>query len=68
MSDSDTLADYVEKRLRDTVLEPLNLPADKVEDLVTRIVGIGQKKPLSELPAIGPIKKGLPKDMQKEVS
>ena len=68
MSDSDTLADYVEKRLRDTVLKPLNLPADKVEDLVTRIVGIGQKKPLSELPAIGPIKKGLTKDMQKEVS
>ena len=31
-------------------------------------MGIGQKKPLSELPAIGPIKKGLAKDMQKEVS
>ena len=68
MSDSDTLADYVEKRLRRSVLNPLNLSDEKSEDLVTRIVGIGQDKPLTELPPLGPIKKGLPKDVQKKVS
>ena len=69
MSDSDTLADYVEKRLRWAVLKPLNLSDEKTEDLVTRIVGIGlDEQPLSELPQLGPLKKGLPKDVQKKVS
>jgi hypothetical protein len=69
MSDSDTLADYVEKRLRRSVLKPLNLSDEKTEDLVTRIVGIGlDEQPLSELPQLGPLKKGLPKDVQKKVS
>ena len=68
VSDDTTLGEFVEEKLRIGLVGNLPIPVHKQEALIKRIIGIGQDINVKELPPIGDIKKGLPKDIQKRVS
>ena len=68
VSDGTSLADFVEEKLRAGPVGNLNLPVHKQEELITRIIGLGQHEDPKTLPAIADIKKGLPKETQGKVS
>ena len=68
VTDGQTLAEYVEEKLRTGSIGNLPIPVNKQEDLIRRIIGIGRGLDPKELPQIGDIKKGIPKDVQKQIS
>ena len=68
LSDSSTLGDYVEEKLRAGPVGSLPIPVHKQESLIKRIVGFGNGLKTSEVPNIRKIKEDLPKEMQKQVS
>ena len=68
VSDGMTLGEFVEEKLRIGLVGSLPIPVHKQEALIKRIIGIGQGTDVKELPPIGDIKKGLPKDIQKRIS
>ena len=68
MSDSTTLAEFVEEKLRTGAVGSLPIPIHKQEALISRILGIGRHTNSAELPPLSNIKKGLPKDIQKKIS
>ena len=68
VSDNMTLGDFVEEKLRTDVVGDLPIPIHKQEALIKRIVGIGHGVESKDLPPIGDLKKGLPKDTQKVIS
>jgi len=68
VSDDMTLGDFVEEKLRAGSVGELPIAVNKQEDLIKRIIGIGKGLDNKDLPPIADIKKGLPKDVQKQVS
>ena len=68
LSDDSTLGDYVEEKLRQGPVGSLPLPVHKQEELIKRIIGIGNKTSSAELPKLNDIKKGLNPETKKKVS
>ena len=68
VSDDMTLGDFVEEKLRAGRVGELPIAVNKQEDLIKRIIGIGKGLDNKDLPPIADVKKGLPKDIQKQVS
>jgi len=66
--DDQTMADFVEENLREGFVGDLPIPVNKQEDLIRRIVGLGRGLDPDTLPALGDIKRGLSKAVQKRVS
>tara|TARA_B100001123_G_scaffold395251_1_gene476671 strand:- start:2411 stop:3709 length:1299 start_codon:yes stop_codon:yes gene_type:complete len=68
ISDSMTLGDFVAEKLRIGKVGNLPISVNKQEDLIRRIIEIGQGVESKDLPPLADIKKGLPKDVQKQIS
>lgn len=68
VTDSMTLGDFVENRLRDQVVGRLAIPVHKQEKIVKRILGLGQGLSDADVPNLKDIKAGLSKEAQKKVS
>jgi hypothetical protein len=67
-SDDMTLGDYVEEKLRTGAVGNLPIPVHKQEALIRRIIGLGHREDQDSLPALGDIKKGVTKEVQKRIS
>jgi len=67
-SDDMTLGDFVEEKLRAGLVGNLPIPVHTQEALIKRIIAIGQGVVSKDLPPIADIKKGLSKDIQKQIS
>ena len=68
VSDSMTLGDYVEEKLRTGLVGDLPIPVHKQEALIRRIIDIGQGVGSKDLPLLKDLKTGLNKETQKRVS
>ena len=68
VSDDMTLGDFVEEKLRTGPIGSLSIPTHKQEELIKRIIGIGKGIDNKDLPPLLDIKRGLPKETQKQVS
>ena len=66
--DNMSLADYVSEKLRSGRVGDLPIPVNKQEDLIKRIILIAQDKLSKDMPSLVDIKKGVSKDVQKEIS
>ena len=62
MSDSSTIADYVEEKLRTEIVSDLPIPVVKQEQVIKLILG------KEDAPSLRDLKSGLDKDAQKQVS
>jgi hypothetical protein len=67
-SDSMTLGDFVERKLRTGPIGNLSIPVHKQEALIKRVIAIGKGTPSNELPSLKQIKSDLPKELQAQVS
>lgn len=67
-SDSMTLGDFVEQKLRTGPIGNLSIPIHKQEALIKRVIAIGKGTPSNELPSLKQIKSDLPKELQAQVS
>ena len=68
VTDNMSLADFIEEKLRVGLVGDLPIPTHKQEALIKRIIGIGSRASVEDLPPIADIKRGLTKDVQKRVS
>jgi len=68
VTDSTSLADFVEEKLRAGPVGRLPIPVHKQETLIKRIIDIGQGVPAKDLPPINDLKKGLTKETKKKIS
>ena len=68
VSDSTSLGDFVEEKLRTGVVGNRPIPVHKQEALIKRIIGFGQREDPKTLPPIADLKKGLPKEIQSKIS
>ena len=68
VSDTMTLGDFVEEKLRLELVGNLPIPINRQEELIRRIIDIGKGIESKALPPIADIKKGLPKDVQGQIS
>ena len=68
VTDSMSIADYVEEKLRTTLVGDLPIPVNKQEDLIKRIVGIGRKLGDDQYPAIRDVKAGAGKEVGQQIS
>lgn len=68
VSDSMTLGDYVEEKLRSGLVGDLPIAVHKQEALIRRIIDIGQGVESKDLPPLKDLKAGLNKETQKKIS
>ncbi len=68
ITDSMSIADYVEDQLRQSVVGDLPIPVNKQEDLIKRIVGIGRKLNADEYPSLADIKAGTGREVGTQIS
>ena len=68
ITDDMTMGDFVEEKLRTGPIGDLPIPVHKQEALIKRIIGIGKGIDIKDLPPIGDLKSGLPKETQKRIS
>jgi hypothetical protein len=68
VSDSMTLGDYVEEKLRSGLVGDLPIAVHKQEALIKRIIDIGQGVETKDLPPLKDLKAGLNKETQKKIS
>ena len=68
VSDSMTLGDYVEEKLRSGLVGDLPIAVHKQEALIKRIIDIGQGVESKDLPPLKDLKAGLNKETQKKIS
>jgi hypothetical protein len=66
--DDQTMAEFVEEKLRQGPVGNLPIPINKQEDLIQRIVGLGRGLDPDTLPQLADIKNGLNRDVQRQVS
>ena len=68
VSDDMTLGDFVAEKLRIGKVGSMPIPVNRQEDLIRRIIDIGKGVESEDLTPLADIKKGLPKDVQKQIS
>lgn len=66
--DDQTMAEFVEEKLRQGIVGNLPIAVNKQEDLIQRIVGLGRGLDPDTLPQLADIKSGLNRDVQRQVS
>ena len=66
--DDQTMAEFVEEKLRQGPVGNLPIAVNKQEDLIRRIVGLGRGLDPDTLPQLADIKSGLNRDVQRQVS
>ena len=66
--DDQTMAEFVEEKLRQGIVGNLPIAVNKQEDLIRRIVGLGRGLDPDTLPQLADIKSGLNRDVQRQVS
>ncbi len=66
--DDQTMAEFVEEKLRQGLVGNLPIAVNKQEDLIRRIVGLGRGLDPDTLPQLADIKSGLNRDVQRQVS
>ena len=68
VSDDMTLGDFVAEKLRVGKVGSMPIPVNRQEDLIRRIIDIGKGVESEDLTPLADIKKGMPKDVQKQIS
>ena len=66
--DDQTMAEFVEEKLRQGPVGSLPIAVNKQEDLIRRIIGLGRGLDPDTLPQLADIKRGLNRDVQRQVS